>query len=205
MLSSRLTPSQLRAALTSVRFASVTLHNTLGDGLTAKTAAVMAALAGSASTLTAVHDLPLRNSETLTLAAFPRLRAVTLRVVQSSPGLLSATQLPISLEELTLEGIRHRTRNPPCFASLETLRNLRRLTFRNFQRWELSAYKETTCPLRLPPSLEVRAVQRLTASIQRLACSSSQRRIGRPHRAECAPCRTSAPCERHVFNALARC
>ena len=159
-------PERLQAALASVRVASVQLyHSLLGTQPEPSASMVTSALAGSASVLTAQDGLPLHDGQELGLAAFTQLRALTLRETSAPPEVLRATDLPTSLEELTLAGSGG-TYTPealglPWFAGLERLPRLRRLTLLRYVSWQTGdwdADAQQPGPLHLPPGLEVRAV-----------------------------------------------
>ena len=160
---SHLTPERLRAALSSVSVASMTLHNSpmqpprVPPGL-------VSALAGSAPTLTALHGLPtaeLQSESQLPLAAFPRLRALTLRQTRNSPGVLPATLLPPSLKEFALtysdapnDGDHNR---PMRLVGFDALSQLRRITLAGHTFWPLGTWFYEGDPpqrLRLPASLQ---------------------------------------------------
>ena len=123
----------------------------------------MSALAGSASTLTALHGLPLLSEHLeMGLAAFSQLRAVTLRHTSHGIDRLHAAQLPLSLEELTLvlarpEADANNT-SLPLLVDLDRLTNLRRISFGNYCRRKLGSWDPPTRqrgPLHPAPSLKV--------------------------------------------------
>lgn len=102
---SQLPPERLRAVLSSVCWGSAILHISLLEQQQPPRpevpSLVVAALAGSASTLIALHGLPLvepADHPELELATFTRLRALTLHQSQTSDSLhtLRLTQLPAS-------------------------------------------------------------------------------------------------------------
>ena len=125
---------------------------------------LVSALAGSASTLVELHDLPLVGEQAVGLAAFTRLRVLTLRQA-SEMRALPSTLLPASLEDLTLishlptawHGLGDR---PPHFTNCDRLRRLRRITLAEFAHWSLASpgggHGERH-PAPFPQSLEVRA------------------------------------------------
>jgi len=161
---SHLTPERLRAALSSVSVASMTLHNCPMQPPHVPPDLV-AALAESAATLTALHGLPtaeLQGNSHLGLAAFPRLRALTLRQTPDSPRVLPAALLPLSLEDFTLTysdppNYGHHKR-PMRLVDLDALPQLRRITLAAHTFWPLGTWFYEGDPpqrLRLPASLQV--------------------------------------------------
>ena len=126
---------------------------------------LVSALAGSASTLTALYGLTaeeLGDSRQRGLAAFAQLRDLTLLQTELSPVALSAALLPASLEELDIAFADPAETGgpeaPPLLAAFETLCSLRRVTFTCFAHWVLgSSCADGTSPgqLQLPPGLEV--------------------------------------------------
>ena len=164
VFTSQRTAEQLRAALSSVRIASVRLHDSLSELPPAATAAVMSALTGSASAVTALHGIPLRGRQRLGLTAFTQLRALTLRRrdppdPRDPRHILRATELPSSVRDLTLDSGQFDVRDLASFAGLEKLHNLRRITLRGYSSsWHMVTWEdEQRRPLQLPPSLAVRA------------------------------------------------
>ena len=148
-----------------VPFASVTLPYHL-PARPSGPLGLVSALAGSASTLTALHGLPtaeLERSRDRGLAAFTRLRALTLRLAPVFPAPLSASLLPAGLEELTVELVDTRDSGhpiePPPLAAFSTLQSLRRVTFTGYySEWHFSSSRADGWPtgcLQLPASLEV--------------------------------------------------
>jgi len=126
---------------------------------------IVAAMARSAPTLTAIHGLPLPEGPGCQLGAFTQLQVMTLATKHKSPEVLRASQLPPSLEDLTLLAPEGTSYNPqtglPFFAALDRLQNLRRITFVDYGIWWLGSWdleEGQPCPLQLPPSLEVRTI-----------------------------------------------
>jgi len=171
-----MTPGWLAAAPSGARFGSVHLPydpaemNADGQWPPPATAAsqVVSALASSASTLVELHDLPMvkpaLGQQAVGLAAFTRLRVLTLRETYRMAA-LHATLLPASLEDLTLQlnlpnmdfsvGM-----GPPLFADFARLRHLRCITLVEFANWRLGSPgggQGWWLPALLPRSLEVRA------------------------------------------------
>ena len=150
----------LRTAANSARVATVQLHRGLSLTQPTGTAAVMAALKRSASTLTALHGLPMRVGHELGLAAFTQLHSLTLRMTRWAPGFLRATDLLVSLRELTIDGVECAYAQLPCLPVLDGLRHLRRITIVNHDKWSLRTWDEAAeqgVLLQLPPSLEARS------------------------------------------------
>ena len=150
---------RLQEALPGMLVASVRLLDV--PALPAKTAAALvSALAGSAATLHAVHGLPLQYSQDIGLAALTQLRAVTLDQAGKSPVLLRATQLPASLEELTLRAVRGNGWALPWIEALDSLRNLRCITFVGYKGCHLRSWDRNAGPgpVQLPPGLRVRTI-----------------------------------------------
>ncbi len=165
----RLPLQQLPAALSSVPLASVTLRDSLVMLHSWNTSEAVSALASSASTLTALHGLPLyaaqQNRPQPGLAAFTQLRALTLYQTEAAPKALRAMHLPASLEELTLESqiavtwaadwMQYRL---PSIVAFDELTRLRRLTLASFQQFSLRTGDDEeglSQQLQLPHSLEV--------------------------------------------------
>ena len=160
-------PEQLLATLSSTCFASVRMHHSYRDDqwplLPALPPMIVTALARSASTLTALHDLPLvkpwvappPDGPGLGLAALTRLRALTLRQTWEDFAELRAGDLPPSLEDLKLvmqnprhvEGVSD---DLPLFVAFDMLQNLRRITLSEYRVLKLQWH-----PTLLPPRLEV--------------------------------------------------
>ena len=155
-------------ALSGTCFVSVKLHHSLTlEPSEAPSLVVPALEPRSASTLTALHGLPLaalHDGTNAGLMAFTRLRVLTLCQTWGSPPILRAAQLPVSVEELTLslcqepdEGAYDTTL--PCFAGFDSLCRLRRITLSHYRAWRLDSWDEHELqprPVQLPPSLEVR-------------------------------------------------
>ena len=168
----QLTPAQLQAALSSASFIGVRLqHDPLVQPPPELPSLIVAALAGSASELIALHGLPMlapqQGQPEVTLAAFTRLRALTLRQATDSPGLwLRAAALPASLEDLKLFQDPDNQLNPfrktPLLSGFDKLRSLQRMTVVNYHDCFLATaedgedWKLLTRPARLLPSLRVR-------------------------------------------------
>ena len=163
-----LTPERLRVVLSSARYASVNLHGSLTEVRPVppeSPALVVAALAGSASTLTALHGLPLvepADHPEPGLAAFTRLRVLTLRQTWAALEVLRVAQLPASLTELQLSVDTNKRTSLPLFVGLDGLSSLRRITSAGHVRWKLGSWDdeaEEPCELSLPSSFEVGAVR----------------------------------------------
>ena len=183
----------LRETLTSVRVASVHLHRGIALNQPTGTAAVMAALERSVSTLTALHGLPMRTGHHLGLAPFSQLRALTLRGTRYPPDFLRASDLPVSLREITFDGAetpgcwRSGRATLPWFPNLCRHRGLRRVTLTNYEYWQLGTWDdaaEQPVALQLPPSLEVCAVSpvpvtHVTAALR--SCPSFDATKAAPH------------------------
>ena len=175
----QLAPERLQAALSSVRaVGSLTLHDSVTKLPPDTPSLLVSALAEtSASTLTALHGLPLLKPDwepEPDLTPFTALRALTLRQTLESPELLRAANLPASLEEMTLLLSAPVMKVfadpfascPPLFVGFERLRNLRRITIENYFFWELSSWDDeaqSDGPAMFPPSLEVRTAVPLSA------------------------------------------
>jgi len=166
-------PDWLAAAPPGVRFGSVHLPydpEGMGDeqwpALPKRPPPVVSALAGSASTLTALHNLPLREPPSgapmLGLVAFTQLRALSLRQT-GHVDVLRATNLPASLEDLELimnladdEGTDWI--GSPKFVAFDSHQNLRRITLAGFPTWNIGGYdrqRRLWRPALLRRSLEV--------------------------------------------------
>ena len=160
----QLPPERLQAALSSVPVASVRLPESAAPLPPHAVSAVMSALARSAATLTALRGLPLPDGPAFDqLAAFLQLRVVTLRVTSDSPEVLQASQLPPSLERMTIQAPQGYSSGAnaglPWFSGCEQLRKLRRITFAGYGVWRLGSWDPATeqpCPLHLPPGFKVR-------------------------------------------------
>ena len=134
---------ELQAALSSAVFASVGLHDSRYMARARDGWGVIPALAGSASTLTALRGLPLGelrdSSVALGLAPFTRLRAVSIKPRRESPGTLPARLLPACLEELTLTVNNSPTLvdalKPPLLVGFRRLQHLRRITLVGYKQW----------------------------------------------------------------------
>ncbi len=165
----QLTPAQLQAALSSACFIGVRLqHDPLVQPPPDLPSLIVAALAGSASELIALHGLPLlapqQGHPAVTLAAFTRLRALTLRQATDAPGFsLRATDLPASLEDLTVfqdpdEHLSAFTTEPPLLNGFDNLRNLQRITLDHCPFYNLATARDGDLlerPAPLPPTLKV--------------------------------------------------
>lgn len=173
---SQLAPQLVRAALSSLPAASARLHSSLLMLPPGWPLMLVAALAGSASTLTALHGLPLIElaaCSELGLAPFTRLRALTLCQTGSSPDVLFGTVLPASLEEVTLEFFDPRDPHAnnsviPQFLGFSRLHSLRRIVLAGHTSWALGSWdgeREFGSRLQLPPSFEVRS----SAALRRCA------------------------------------
>ena len=165
-----LTPQQLRTALSSIPLASLKLHDSVALLPPETLSPIVSAIARSASTLVALHGLPrtrIQRGAAIGLAAFTRLRSLTLRQTTNQPARLQAAHLPPSLQELTLSMDVPRfeaalfTCCLPKLVAVDGLHSLRRITLANQRcnRWyNLDGHghdeEERSCPL-LPPSLKV--------------------------------------------------
>ncbi len=171
-----LRPKQLLAALSSACFSSVHLFWGEADGhwpppppLLPMVFSVLASR--SASTLTALHDLPLvepwmeppPDDPGLGLAALTRLHTLTLRQTWDGFAELRATDLPPSLEDLALVmdrpvDVSAVWEDLPLFIAFDRLQNLRRITLTEYLSWaRWDRLESRRQPTLLPPSLEVRA------------------------------------------------
>ncbi len=143
VFTTQLSLQRLLAALLSIPVASVTLHDSLGALHSRTVSKVMSALATSSATLTALHGLALSVAQRDRrpqpgLAAFTRLRALTLHQTEERPEALRATHLPASLEELTLArqaavDTDWRPSELPALVAFGGLSKLRRLTLAGFE------------------------------------------------------------------------
>jgi len=158
------TPERLRVVLSSACYASVNLHGSLTEArpvLPEVPALAVSALAGSASTLTALRGLPLvepADHPEPGLAAFTRLRALALRQTWAALGVLRVAQLPASLTELHLLVDGTIPTNLPFFVGFDRLTNLRQITSAGHHSWMLGCWDDDEgerCQLRLPPGFEV--------------------------------------------------
>ena len=175
---SELTLEQLQAALCSVSVASVVLHSSLLTQLPALSSVAVAALAPSASTLTALHGLPLPelpDSHGLQLTAFSQLRALTLHHWRDSVKILRATHLPPSLLDITASvhtPHSHYTQGMqlPLLVDFDRLHSLRRMSFVSYTVCKLESWSDQdgTIPVLLPASLEVRRVRPLSSLRSRM-------------------------------------
>jgi len=156
-------PKQLRALMPSICAASVTLPDSTRLLSTSPTT-LAHALAGSASTLTALHGLPMpqpSDRPQLGLTAFTRLRTLTLVHTLGSQQVVAAELLPLSLRELTLRCTCLEAApdmQPPLLCSFSRLTNLQRLTLVEYDEWLLGsrdAGADRPGRLRLPLSLQV--------------------------------------------------
>ena len=168
-------PDWLAAAPSGARFGSVHLPDDpegMGDEqwppLPKRPPLVVSALAGSASTLAALHNLPLRklpaddSDPEVGLAAFTQLRELSLRQIWHM-DVLRAADLPASLEDFELimnladlEGFDWP--GPPNFVAFDSHQNLRRITLAGFPSWKIGGYsrqRRRWRPALLPRSLEV--------------------------------------------------
>jgi len=162
----QLEPAQLRATLTSSSFLTVRLEQDSEAAVPPELPAlIVAALAGSAPELAVLHGLPLlapQGHPEVTLAAFTRLRALTLRQTTESIGRLRAADLPASLVELTLcQDLLDQDDvdqlNPPLF--IDELRSLQRITLDQYCTWHLRSTEgeqHSKGPVLLPASFRVR-------------------------------------------------
>ena len=164
-------PERLHSALSCVPVASVKLPDSVARLPPHAVSAVLSALAArSAATLTVLHGLPLSPDAPATfadqLAAFTRLRVVTLRVTSDSAEVLRADRLPRSLEQMTLQAPEQgcsslsSTGGLPWLCACDQLRNLRRITLAGYGVWRLGGWDPDTeqpCPLQLPPGFQARA------------------------------------------------
>jgi len=164
----QLPPKKLLATLSSTCLSSVHLFWDTEEGQWPPPPAlppmIVSALAPrSASTLTALHDLPLvkrwveplPDDTGLGLAALTQLRALTLRQTWEELAELRADDFPLSLEDLTLvmehpDYVEAVWEDLPRFVAFDRLQNLRRITISEY--WVL---KTRWHPALLPPSLEV--------------------------------------------------
>ena len=129
---------------------------------------VTALVARSASTLTALHELPLvepwveppPKEPGLGLAALTQLRALTLRQTWGELEELRATDLPSSLEDLTMvmehpDWVQAVWEDLPVFVAFDRLQHLRRITLAHYWSWARWNRPESWRHLAvLPPSLE---------------------------------------------------
>ena len=151
---------QLRAALRTISVTALTLHHsfvqqepTYGE--------LVWALAGLSSTLTALQGLPLEelhDSKPHGLAAFTRLRALTLRRQSDEYGAVRARLLPQSLTALRLEAADPGAANlqPPRLIAMGRLQHLRAITIVGHVGCRLSYEDhEEECFGSIPQSLEV--------------------------------------------------
>ncbi len=162
---SELTLARLQAAGRSgARFASVHVHLSAQEQWPPPPETpnqIVSALAGSAGTLTELHGLPLMEGQDrpeMGLAAFKQLRSLGLLQTWDGPGVLHVELLPATLEELELRAAAEEP-SLPWFSDLDSLNSLRQLTFVNYIGYEMgSADSEQGqgCPLRVPPSFQVR-------------------------------------------------
>ena len=148
----------LQKALSRVCVASLRLHYGISQPRPAWTAKVMSELGRSASTLTAVHGLPLRTRHELGLPVFTQLRALTLHATGNPPDILRASDLPLSLRDITLDAAGVNESTLPWFAGFDRLLDLRSVTLLHYDEWQLGTWddaKEQRIPLQLPPNFEV--------------------------------------------------
>ena len=182
------TAEQLQMEFARVPLATVQLHRSVSKLPSESLASIVAALAGSAATLTALLGFPLvelQDSPHGGLAAFSQLRVLGLRQNMESPKVLRAAQLPASIETLTLacrakvdEFSSHEC-FPPVLVGLHGLQNLRRIRLADYDCWHLSCWDAEEGqhgPVSLPPRLEVCAMcQRLSRSPCAFRCSMRMR------------------------------
>jgi len=163
-LKPQLPPEQLQAALSRILIASMRLPESAARLPPHAMSAVMAALARSATTLTALHGLAMPHGPGYDqLAACSQLRVLTLRVTSDPPDVLRAGQLPPSLQQMTLQAPAQgyssgANTGLPWFCGCDQLRNLRRITFAGYGAWRLGSWDSATeqpCPLQLPPGFKV--------------------------------------------------
>ena len=165
------TPEQLRATLSSVPAVSVTLHESLLLQTSEFAADLMSALIISASTLEALHNLPLvdlQDSLYGGLLGFTRLRTLTLLHTPPDWSLgLYATDLPSGLEDLRMEAVNPYNIQPPPselphFVAFARLQNLRTITLTSDTPLQTRPVDEGQLrQYYLPQSLEVRVAGRL--------------------------------------------
>ena len=146
------THEQLLATLSSTCFASVRLYYSYDDEQWPPPPPLpprlLTRLARSASTLTALHHLPLvkpweepsPDDTGRGLAALTRLRALTLRQTWEHFAELRAGDLPPSLEDLKLvmqhpRHVQSVHKDLPLFVDFDMLHNLRRLTLAEYWAW----------------------------------------------------------------------
>ena len=156
--------------LTSERFCGVRLYYSVQDEQWPPPPQlpplVVSALAGSASMLIALQNLPLVEPSSgdpeLVLAAFTQLRELSLRQTWHM-DVLRATNLPASLEDLQLimnlpDFVDALGQDPPLFEAFDRLHNLRRITLTDYWSWNLGRWNDAQTrwhPAMLPRSLEV--------------------------------------------------
>ena len=133
VMAEQLQADVLQASLWGLHIVDLTLDDSLlnEEQLSGK---LVWALAGLAPTLTALHGLPLGElevSQPMGLAAFARLRTLTLRQLPDQREVVCATLLPLSLVELRLEISYPCETEPelPLLSSFGRLHRLRRLIF----------------------------------------------------------------------------
>jgi len=171
----KLTPEQLLATLSSTCFGSVHLHCSVHEHWPPPPPLlpmVVSALASrSASTLTALHELPLvkpwveplPDDPGLGLVALTQLRTLTLLQTWDGFAELRGTKLPPSLEDLTLvmdhpDDVSAVWEDLPLLVAFDRLRSLRRITLIEYWSWaRWDRLESLRQPTLLPPSLEVRA------------------------------------------------
>jgi len=167
---SELAPERLQAALAALAGAplvGVTLPESVSELPAVALSGILSALAGSAPTLTALHGVPILDlpvGPTAGLGRLTQLRVLTLRQTADSrqEGLLDS-QLPASVQELTLVGVPLDEGDPPAYLlplmDFHRLHNLRRLTLADQQSWKLlvvdNGELEYVDPVHLPPGLQV--------------------------------------------------
>ena len=148
-----LTIEWVRTALQKVPFACVRLPYSFLDH--PGPLGLVSALAGSVSTLTELRGLPaaeLEDSQERGLAAFTRLRALTVRQTPESPVALSATLLPACLVELEIEAADPLETGsliaPPPLGAFRKLDRLRRMVYTDFAQWNWAAAPADNCSFR---------------------------------------------------------
>jgi len=161
-----LTPAGLEAAAQSgIRFASVNVRlDAEGQWPPPPETPrqIMSALAGSGATLEALHKFPLMEGQVppqAELAAFTRLRFLSLLQIWDGLTVLHVQHLPAMLEELTLTAAAEESRLP-LFSGLDSLPRLRKLTFVDYAEYKLGTAAVNGepgqwRPMRVPPSFQV--------------------------------------------------
>ena len=176
MVRPHLPREQLRAVLSTLSIASVTLHVSMPPPKSLSP--LLSALAGAASSLLTLRGLQIEALRpprlpyhpNVGLVAFTRLRTLTLHQWRPTwPKALQAKLLPPSLEELTVAlidpddpSVRASYTKPPLLVGFGRLLSLRQITFAGYSFWPLVLrswdHGEACGRLQLPSSLEVLAV-----------------------------------------------